>query len=102
MVDIHVHILIGDHFIEITLACVIGEEERGGVRGQDFNLQGCFQGVNLLVEGFGAGFDAPVRFGGLVGSRGRGRGWWDDGRVPETRTRYYQHKGDGRAAAGQR
>jgi hypothetical protein len=32
MVDIHVHILIGDHFIEITLACVIGEEERGGVR----------------------------------------------------------------------
>ena len=25
--DIHVHILIGDHFIEITLACVT--DERG-------------------------------------------------------------------------
>lgn len=60
MVDIHVHILIGDHFIEITLACVIGEEERWCYRTQGLNLQGCFQGVNLLVEGFGAGFDAPV------------------------------------------
>jgi len=62
MVDIHVHILIGDHFIEITLACVT-EKRRGGVRGQGLtkvNLQRCFQGVNLLVEGFGAGSDAPV------------------------------------------
>ena len=39
-----------------------------------FNLQRCFQGVNLLVEGFGAGFDAPVWFGGLVGSPEDGDG----------------------------
>ena len=33
--DIHVHILIGDHFIEITLACVTEKKrgEEGGVRG---------------------------------------------------------------------
>jgi len=62
-VDIHVHILIGDHFIEITLACVTEKKRRGGVRGQGLtkvNLQRCFQGVNLLVEGFGAGSDTPV------------------------------------------
>jgi len=27
-VDIHVHILIGDHFIEITLACVTEKKRR--------------------------------------------------------------------------
>jgi len=47
-VDIDVHILIGDHFIEITLACVTEKKRRGGVRGQGLtkiNLQRCFQRV---------------------------------------------------------
>ena len=62
----HVHVLIGEHFIEITLACVT-EKGRGGVGVRErakgnlqgvsrdgltkVNLQGFFP-RGLLVEGF--------------------------------------------------
>jgi len=44
--DIHVHILIGDHFIEITLACVT-EMRRGDVRGD--RVSNVFKPGCLLV-----------------------------------------------------
>ena len=51
MVDIHVHILIGDHFIEITLACVIGEEERWCYR-TGFQPSGMFSRGELVSGRF--------------------------------------------------